>query len=236
LKKFQLDWWVDELNPILAEFIKSSKGEVDQQFWQSMFRYRSQKGCTAPDTINGWFVKFFPYDVEGKRNNLKEITNTNKIPKGIVKVDLEYMCVDGGKSKNTQLELWSGFMGLKQNSETFALKPEIGWMIRKKDTINAVLLNKLKSENISETTSEGEMLVGGGIKLRIKYIPAELFQLKEIYKLYLNFVDEINIPDKISKIKIGKLYLTGKISNAEINRICKLLPNTELTINEKKYK
>ena len=39
----------------------------------------------------------------------------------------------------------------------------------------------------------------------------------------------------MSKIKIDRFTMFGKISDSEIERICKLLPNTELIINEKKY-
>lgn len=175
LRKYKLDWWIDEITPILKEFVKASKGKIDKDFWQSMFKYHTQKKYGAPNIIDGWIVKFYPYDKDGKRNNLKELIGTDKLPKEIVKVDLEYIKIDGDKIEKTPLELWAGFIGLNQNRKTFALKPEIGWMIRKKDVNNTALMNKLKSDNTSD--------IFGGIIIRVKTVPAELLQLDQIDNL-----------------------------------------------------
>ena len=62
LKEYKLDWWISELEPLLEEFVKASKGEVNKDFWRNMFKYHSQKRYGAPNIIDGWIVKFFPYD------------------------------------------------------------------------------------------------------------------------------------------------------------------------------
>jgi hypothetical protein len=228
LRKYELDWWIDELNPILKEFVKASKGQIDKDFWQTIFKYHSQKKYGAPNIIDGWIVKFYPYDKDGKRNNLKEIIGTDKLPKEIVKVDLNYEFVhENGETEITPLELWAGFVGLQQNPATFALKPEIGWMIRKKDLANTALANKLKSDNTDEPF--------GGITIRAKTVPTEILQLSQIRNLDITFIDSIQIPDEMSKINISVFRMTGKISDSEIERICKLFPNTELIINTKRY-
>jgi len=228
LRKYKLDWWVDELNPILKEFVKASNGKVNKCFWQTMFKYHSQKKYGAPNIVDGWIVKFYPYDKDGKRNNLKEIIGTDKLPKEIVKVDLQYIYIkENGETEKTPLELWAGFTGLQQNQATFALKPEIGWMIRKTDINNAALINKFKSDNNSE--------FGSGIDIRVKVIPPELLSLEEINNLNITFIDSIQIPDAMNKIKISRFSMSGKITDSEIERICKLLPNTKLFINREKY-
>lgn len=38
LKKYKLDWWITELEPLLVEFVKASKGNVDKVFWRNMFK------------------------------------------------------------------------------------------------------------------------------------------------------------------------------------------------------
>ena len=43
LKEYKLDWWISELEPLLEEFVKASKGEVNKDFWRNMFKYHSQK-------------------------------------------------------------------------------------------------------------------------------------------------------------------------------------------------
>jgi hypothetical protein len=230
LRKYKLDWWIDEINPLLIEFVKTANGEIDKEFWQNMFKYHSKKKYGAPKIIDGWIVKFFPYDKEGKRNNLNEIIGRDNLPNEIVKVDLEYIKVDGDKIEKTPLELWAGFVGLSQNQKTFSLKPEIGWMVKKKDINNTTLLNELKSQSDSKLTG-----LESGIQIRVKTVPKELLQLTEIKYLEIEFIDKIDIPDEMGKIKIGRFRIYGKINSEEIGRICRLFPQTELIINDKVY-
>jgi hypothetical protein len=226
LRKYEMDWWIDEITPILKEFIKASKGNPDESFWINMFKYHSEKEYGAPKIIDGWIVKFFPYDKDGKKNNLNEIIYRDNLPSEITKVDLKYIVTNGIESEEIPLELWAGFIGLKQDTKTFALKPQIGWMIRKKDIDNKALIEKFKLDN-SETR--------GGIKMRVSTIPRELFTLKQIKNLEIQFTGEIIIPDTISRLKIDFLKMSGSISESEIERICRLLSDTKLIINDKKY-
>ena len=224
LKEYKLDWWISELEPLLEEFVKASKGEVNKNFWRNMFKYHSQKRYGAPNIIDGWIVKFFPYDKEGKRNNLKQLEGRNCLPDEIVKVDVKYQEVYGDAVKETPLEFWAGFIGLEQNKKTFALRPQIGWMVRKKDVNKEGLKSKLSADDQKDGW-------GSGINIRVKEFPAVLLELKEIKRLDIQFIDTINIPDEISKIKIGSLSLYGKITKEGIERIKRLLPDTDIKIN-----
>ncbi len=220
LGQYDLTWWTKELEPILEEFVKTSKGEIDKLFWQNMFKYHSQNKYGAPNIIDGWIVKFFPYDKDGKRNNLKELAGDKNLPEEIVKVDLKHIKIVGGSTITTPLELWAGFIGLKQNRENFTLTPQIGWMIRKKDVNKTGLIRKLKTDNDL-----------GGIAIRVQEIPKEIYDLGEIEKLDISFVDSIIVPDKLKAIEIKQLTLTGKIDKTEIERISKMFPNSKLIIN-----
>ena len=91
----------------MEEFVKASKGEVNKDFWRNMFKYHSQKRYGAPNIIDGGIVKFFPYDKEGKRNNLKQLEGRNCLPDEIVKVDVKYQEVYGDAVKETPLEFWA---------------------------------------------------------------------------------------------------------------------------------
>jgi|GEM_PF-3230658 hypothetical protein len=51
-----------------------------------MYKYHSQKQYGAPKIIDGWMVKFFPYDKEGKRNDLKKLEGGGNLPEEIVKL------------------------------------------------------------------------------------------------------------------------------------------------------
>jgi hypothetical protein len=222
LRKYKLDWWIDELTPLLKEFVKASKGNVDKDFWQTMFKYHSQKKYMAPNIIDGWIVKFFPYDKDGKKNNLKELVGTETLPKELVKVDIKHINIDYGKEEVTPLELWAGFVGLHQDPNTFALKPEIGWMIRTRSNNNSSLLNKLESDAKENF---------GGINIRVKTVPPEILQIPEIQRLSISFIDKVQIPDELGKIKIKEFYIYGKASDEEIKHICQVFPNTLILIN-----
>ena len=36
LKEYKLEWWISELEPLLEEFVKASKGEVNKDFWYAV--------------------------------------------------------------------------------------------------------------------------------------------------------------------------------------------------------
>ncbi|MBN1969834.1 MAG: DUF4419 domain-containing protein [Candidatus Delongbacteria bacterium] len=66
LRKYNLDWWVDKLVPVLEEFVKASNGNVDKKFWTEIYKYESGSGG---EKITGWIRLFFPYiKVKGEPN------------------------------------------------------------------------------------------------------------------------------------------------------------------------
>jgi len=229
LGDYDLKWWTNELEPILEEFVNASKGKINKRFWRNMFKYHSKKKYGAPEIIDGWIVKFFPYDKDGKRNNLNKLLGGGSLPEEMVKVDLKFVKTDGVHTKETMLELWAGFIGLKQNSETYALTPQISWMVKKKDENQTGLHQKLESNNIPSSSFEP------GIDLRIIEVPENLKKLDVIYSLGLHFKKEVFLPDWMKTKKIGKLFIEGKISNKETEKILEWFPTTEIDINGKKY-
>jgi len=234
LRKYKLDWWIDEIEPLLVNFVKASKGDYEKDFWCNIFKVHSEKEYGSPQKVDGWIVKFFPYDKTGKRNTLKELALGDNLPSEIVKVDLKHIEIGGaGNEKTTPLELWAGFVGLQQNPGTFALKPEIGWMIKKKEVGKEEKDKKALIENFKSHSNTANVFEG--IMIRVKTVPDELLGLESIKSLWINFSDEIIIPDEMGKIRIDNFRMTGKISDSGIERLCKLLPKTVLIINNKTY-
>jgi hypothetical protein len=230
LRKYKLDWWVDAMEPVLKQFVSASKGKIDRSFWQNMFKYKKEGSCIPTSIIDGWIVKFYPYDFKGNRRDLKTITRSalgNNLPNEIVKVDLAFKEDNGaGNVTTTPLELWAGFVGLEQNEHNFGLRPEIGWMIRKKDPYRKVLIDRF-TEDLTTT---------GEVHIKVITVPPELYKIGPIKKLFINFFEDIKVPDQLADIKIDELTLNGKIDYAEIQRIVKLFPNTKLIINNQNYK
>jgi hypothetical protein len=222
LGRYELTWWTDELEPVLQEFVNASQGKINKEFWMNMFdqEYYRQGSGTA-SRINGWITKFFPYYDDGmKKNILRNIESSGDLPEEIVKVDLLYY--DTETEVSTPLELWAGFFGLDQNTETFALTPKIGWMIKKADPENSELAKKLESGGFLPS-----------IRLRVMEFPAELFYLDSIDTLTIDFINKITIPDTFARVKINELNLSGKIEREEINQIIGMFPDSRITINGK---
>ena len=222
LKDYDLAWWTSKLEPVLQEFVNASRGNINKDFWRNMFKRHSARQY-GQINADGWIVKFFPYDKFGKRNNLKEITDTDILPNEIIKVDVKY--IDLVTKVTTPLELWAGFVGLEQNNNDYTLTPKIGWMIRKKDASNDALRQKFLSE--IKSNGEGE---SGKISIRVKKIPEALLNLDEIQNLQIQFIGKINIPDELARVKIGTLSLFGEIDATDEARIRKLFPNTKVYI------
>jgi hypothetical protein len=225
LSRYDLEWWTKELVPLLEEFVNASRGKVNKDFWRNMFKYHTPEKYGAALIIDGWIVKFFPYDKKDKRNNLQQLEFGDNLPEEIVKVDLQYIEQYSDTTLITPLELWSGFIGIEQNKESFALTPVIGWMIRKKDiTNNEAFKQKLKADNDSNWS---------GIAIRVKEVPSELFDMEQIKSLEIAFIGKIVIPEQLAKVKIEKLTLSGEIDEAEIKQIRAMFPDSKLIINKK---
>lgn len=227
LGKYRLEWWTDELEPILAKIIETAAGKPDIEFWSHIFKQHTSGGCgknAAPFEMfyDGWIVKFFPYDAKGERLRLQRIDMETKLPDEIVKVDVQGVKqLSEGNFETVPLEFWAGFIGLGQDSATYALTPQIGWMVRKKNTANEI-------QHLIQDKEEGH------VALLATEVPPGLLQLNTISILEIEFTDRILIPDELAKVKIGTMYLKGKIDKQETERLKTLFPNTYIKINHKK--
>jgi len=83
LKPFELDWWLNELLPVLDQFVAASKGNADIQFWRSICNLRGASGSSEP--ITGWLQTFFPYlnnpDYDHRENKDAKQDDTHKTTK-----------------------------------------------------------------------------------------------------------------------------------------------------------
>lgn len=226
LRSFDLEWWMDELDPILKQFVKASKGRTDISFWRNMFKWHTQEEYGAPNIIDGWIVKFFPYDKYGKRFDLKTLTRESSLPDEMSEADVRFIEInEDGSSTETMIELYGGFMGLEQNPDNFALTPKIGWMVKKKIDEDAVALARMKED----------LQYWHYITLVVKEIPSVLNKMDTISGLDLRFVDSICFPDWMEHKQIGHLRLNGKIAPKERNKLMRWYPSTILVVNNVLY-
>jgi len=155
LKKYSIESWIDNLIPILDQFIQASKGQIDRDFWKKIYKYRNEY---SPAYVTGWIVKFFPYYLkhyqisnsqeeyayekyeinpfyEGDKYLTAELEYKN-FPKGLS--SFEFKWTDLITNLNYEMKLQAGFIGLEQDSLTFSLKPVITWVVFDKNEPNIV--------------------------------------------------------------------------------------------------
>lgn len=139
LNAFGLDWWVNDLEPILDEFIKASEGKPDISFWKDIVKKTRPQTIQGPTCgkrqpkltqFDGWFLKLFPFDNDGKTPETVIITQTMLPETVCVPVKYEILALDGTLISSFNLEIVAGIVGVCENPENFTLTPKIGWFVR----------------------------------------------------------------------------------------------------------
>ena len=220
LKQYGLETWINELEPILQEFIQAANGRPNQAFWKSMVKKQTiaelKGGACSPDEpteLDGWLLKLFP-DENGK--TLDRAKHTTKMPSEYVRVNFKYRVVnpaDGSLISETPMELWAGFIGAKYDTASNMLTPKMGWIVRMAES-NEDTLNELKKNNTD-----------WGIHLRIQEVPEMLLQLGHIKKLELVFTGKVVLPEWMDKLTIDRFTIKGDMNNSEKAAIRKRFPN-----------
>lgn len=148
LTTYGLNDWFSGLNPVLEEFVKASNGEINQAFWQSIYKESIHYNAFY---ISGWIWKLFPYvrqySVEpgGIYESFEYVPNeyllgdsyaectldTRSFPSGISKVKVLwniYKPETGDLIETREMLLHAGFMGLQQEDD-LTLSPCIAWAV-----------------------------------------------------------------------------------------------------------
>lgn len=218
LKPYGLTKWIEELEPILTEFVRTAKGKPDQLFWQRMVKeVRLPRlkggGCSfdKPTELDGWVLKLFP-DEQGV--TLDKIPHTQDMSADHVRVDFKYQIIDpaqGSVVREIPMELWAGFIGAEEDTIANALIPKIGWLVRIDD----------EESTLSDLQKKNEK---GTIYIRIKEVPTVLAQLKHINRLKLDFTGKVVLPTWMDKLTIENFTISGTMTEEEKAEIQKRFP------------
>jgi len=142
LKKIGMEWWLSELEPILMEFVKAAEGNPDYWLWKDIVKKSRPRKVTGPSCygrnkqltkFDGWFLKFFPFDGEGKTHGKVTILDNMLAETVVVPVKWSINYPDG-KLKEVPLELVAGIVAVQEDPVTFTLTPKIGWFVRRQQT------------------------------------------------------------------------------------------------------
>jgi hypothetical protein len=147
-RRFDLDWWVKRLKPVLGQFVAASQGDVDRPFWDSIYKWHGARGSGSP-FVTGWILNLFPYLDNWvmklarrrgwaarvpslERNNWLSEPSANCGPSTVdfpgmpAKAPFLWKC----SGTDHKMEFIGGLIGVAQHPTTLALRPEIGWAIR----------------------------------------------------------------------------------------------------------
>src|SRR6185437_10930089 len=87
----ELDFWLDRLEPVIAQFIATYKGNVDENFWNMIIFKVPKIGPSGGADLgtqpcwDGWISALFPYN-DSQRKITKNSILPTEIPSGLVYV------------------------------------------------------------------------------------------------------------------------------------------------------
>lgn len=151
LSDFGLDFWREELEPIIQEFIHVYDGQINREFWNDIYKDMVEYNGMY---ISGWCLKLFPY-TEGiefsekfsqeneypggekkyyrnkflcDKDYLMSTLSTDDFPSGILDITIIWKNLI---QKTTEpMHIYGGFFAIKQHDD-FTLEPLISWAVCK---------------------------------------------------------------------------------------------------------
>ncbi len=146
-RRFGLDWWVTALEPLLEQFVTAANGKIDQPFWDSIYKWHGSDGSGQEPFVSGWVLKLFPYlnplDQDGCsfrtvaeqsfcRNpwmTLPPSRGNGPAPDRFPHLPARAPFRWNYFETHFEMEFIGGLIGVKQDTQTLCLRPEIGWAV-----------------------------------------------------------------------------------------------------------
>ena len=163
LARFDMPWWLEHLRPIINQFVRASKGDVDLDHWRNICKLQEEYGGHI---INGWVAKLFPYlrvcysGPCSRRNpvfDTREGFMTFAAPSGLSQVPFVWRDPKNGTER--MMEAIAGLVGVVQDQDSLALEPIAGWAVRQASEMDASI-DRVKREHIVSIPAATEVEVG----------------------------------------------------------------------------
>ena len=168
IEKFdeEIVFWTNELKKIIRKIIETLiTKNPDKKFYRNIVQNIDRSKICEPDLINGWIIKFIPYDNNGKKCDFNSFNfnglKIEDIPSQITIMPFNLINTNkNGQTKKYQSEIYTGFFGIRQNLETLSIKPVIGYAIievkdRKIEEEKKEKKEKEKNQFLLQFQSEG---------------------------------------------------------------------------------
>ena len=137
-EKGELTWWTDRICKIMKYFIRAANKEMiddDISFWKGLFSKKNRG--SGPTCGTGWIFDFFPYLTNRRTGDYKNprfstddplhYTDISCIPNSVLATPVTHY--DLARGENVKLIIYAGFIGVCQESDTYALYPAVGYAI-----------------------------------------------------------------------------------------------------------
>ncbi|KAF0431405.1 hypothetical protein F8M41_005413 [Gigaspora margarita] len=123
-----LDFWLDRLEPVIAQFTETYKGNVGERYWSMIVSQVPLGSFETKDTWSGWIGSLLPYDAKNSKITKNMITGDD-VPSGLVSVPVEFKL--DGQISNFNLNCVAGFLGARQDivDGEYIVSPVIGWHV-----------------------------------------------------------------------------------------------------------
>jgi Domain of unknown function (DUF4419) len=145
LAQYDLKWWTDALQPVLAEFTRASKGQPNVDFWKGIVRNLEEPTCGGDEYVNGWITVFYPYlymDKKYVRNPLLGLDPQSlyTIKTSPPRQELEVDANGKGKRKDPTQYYIDGITVAKKSKKSRKIAPENTTSPKPADNDNILLL------------------------------------------------------------------------------------------------
>lgn len=213
--------WIEELKPILKEFVNASKGKVKKTFWRSIVMKRHPKelhtgGCAPRNNpaLTGWILKFYPFDHDA--DTLNNFEPNRSMKSEIMAVPWYYTLYNDVKSTTFPMEFWAGFVGTRFDEEKDAFTPAIGWFVRQVDS----------DKELAEAV-EAKFWSSRDIHLNLNgKVPMFLKEIRKLDALFLDFCgDFVNLPEWMDTLQIDSLTVYGRYHRGDKTKLRARFPH-----------
>ncbi len=145
LKKYQFEWYINRIIPHIEKMVEAKEGKVDKEYFINMIQKKEvtqtkygpsgiDEGEEKVDYLSGWFLSFFAYYGEVKRNR-----NVERFKEDTIKVEnfkklanqmliVPFKIIDEVHKKEYLMKYKVGFVGCEQNNKN-EVYPIQGWLV-----------------------------------------------------------------------------------------------------------
>jgi hypothetical protein len=200
MDRYHLSWWIDRLLPICQEFINAAAGEPTLEFWRCIYKpevvYSAeyvtgwladlfpylQHPLTKIPTLQNHLLLMdccqLPIaeqetEAESSMRFFEPMPvgiSLDTLPLGLSQVAFKLKVEDAECKEAYDLNLVAGFIGVHQDTDRGALKPEVGWAVQQLNNQFEQLLDKIQQQHLTQPPVDWSTV-------RLGSIPKELIQM-----------------------------------------------------------